>query len=53
MAKENGDLNSPTAIIVDSNNVVYVVEFNNHRVSVFTCEDKFLTSFHREAGQYI
>ena len=25
--------------------VVYVTEWNNYRVSVFTCEGKFLTSF--------
>jgi DNA-binding beta-propeller fold protein YncE len=24
---------------------VYVTEYGNHRVSVFTCEGKFLTSF--------
>ena len=25
--------------------MVYVIEQDNHRVSVFTCEGKFLTSF--------
>ena len=46
-------LNAPTAVIVDSNDVVYVAEFNNYHVSVLTCEGKFLMSFHREAGQFM
>ena len=38
----NGELNTPTDICIDGNNVAYVTELNN-RVSVFTCEGKFLT----------
>ena len=44
----NGDSNS--------NSKVYVTEFNNHRVSVFTCEGEFLASFGSpgyEPGQFI
>ena len=41
----NGELNTPTSIGIDSDNVVYVTEAGNNRVSVFTCEGKFLTSF--------
>ena len=47
-----GEMENPVSIIVDSNNMVYVTEYRqvcsqhgNHRVSVFTCEGKFLTSF--------
>ena len=50
----NGELNSPSGISTDSDNVVYVTE-GNHRVSVFTCEGKFLTSFGTkgsEPGQF-
>ena len=41
----NGELSFPTSISIDSDDVVYITEQNNHRVSVFTCEGKFLTSF--------
>ena len=39
---------SPFGISIDNNPdvpVVYMTEWRNHRVSVFTCEGKFLTSF--------
>ena len=41
----NGELNIPSSIIIDSEDVVYVTDKNNRHVSVFTCEGKFLTSF--------
>ena len=41
----NGELNFPSSISIDSDNVVYVAEQDNRRVSVFTCKGKFLTSF--------
>ena len=43
MAMEN--FNWPSSITIDSDNLMYVTELKNHRVSVFTCEGKFLTSF--------
>lgn len=43
--KTNGELSVPLGISVDSVDVVYVSEWDNHRISVFTCEGKFLTSF--------
>ena len=41
----NGELDWPIGISIDSDNVVYVTEDCNNRVSVFTCEGKFLSSF--------
>jgi tripartite motif-containing protein 2/3/tripartite motif-containing protein 71 len=42
----NGELDFPTSMIsIDSEDVVYVTEYHNHRVSVFTCEGEFLRSF--------
>ena len=35
----------PAGIGVDANNVVYVSEWENHRISVFTSEGVFVTSF--------
>ena len=40
----NGELNRPSSISIDSDNVVYVTEHDNYRVSVFTSDGKFLTS---------
>ena len=40
----NGELKYPYSITVSSDNV-YMTETDNHRVSVFTCEGKFQTSF--------
>ena len=38
-------------ICIDGEDTVYVVEGNNHRVSVFTCEGKFLTPFSRKEDE--
>ena len=43
----DGELYFPTGISIDSDDTVYVVEHDNHRVSVFTREGEFLTSFGR------
>lgn len=51
-----GDLNSPAGIAIDSNDLVYVSEFHNHRISVFTSEGQFVTSFGREGegpGEFV
>ena len=39
-----GELNSPPAVAIDTNNLVYVSESGNHRVSVFTSEGQFVVS---------
>ena len=38
-------------ICIDGEDTVYVVEGNNHQVSVFTCEGKFLTPFGRKGDE--
>ena len=53
---ENGKLMYPTGICIDSNNVVYITELGNNRISVFTINGKFLTSFGtkgNEEGQFV
>ena len=41
----DGELNWPTGVSIDSDDIVYVTERNNHRVSLFTSEGQFLRSF--------
>ena len=43
-------MDEPHGITVDSNGLVYVCECGNHRVSVFTSEGQFVTSFGREGS---
>ena len=40
-----GELNFPSAIAIDNDDVVYVTEQANHRVSIFKTDGTFLTSF--------
>ena len=40
----SGELNAPVSICVDSDDLVYVVELRNNRISVFTSEGEFLKS---------
>ena len=40
-----GELNFPSGVSIDSDNIVYVTELYNDRVSMFTSEGKFLRSF--------
>jgi len=40
-----GELDRPNSVAIDSSGMVYVSEWNNHRVSVFTSEGQFVTSF--------
>ena len=35
----------PTGICIDSNDIMYVTEEDNHCVSVFTCQGQFISSF--------
>ncbi len=39
-----GELNLPISITIDTSDRVYAGDWN-HRISVFTSEDQFLTSF--------
>ena len=43
-----GELRWPADITVDSNDILYVSEAGNERVSVFTYEGQFITSFGRK-----
>ena len=36
------------AVAIDTSNLVYVSEYENHRVTVFTSEGQFVLSFGRE-----
>ena len=42
-----GELDCPSAVAIDTNNLVYVSEDGNHCVSVFTSEGQFVVSFGR------
>ena len=41
----DGELNFPTGISIDSEDIMYVIEHRNHRISLFTLEEEFLASF--------
>ena len=43
-----GELDWPSGVAIDSNNLVYVCDNNNHRVCVFTSEGQFVVSFGRK-----
>jgi tripartite motif-containing protein 2/3/tripartite motif-containing protein 71 len=43
-----GELHYPVGIAIDASDMVYVSESGNHRVSVFTSEGQFVTSFGKE-----
>ena len=40
----DGELNFPSSVSIDSDDIVYVTD-SNHRVSMFTSEGQFLRSF--------
>ena len=40
-----GELSNPAAITIDNEDKIYVTENGNHRVSVFTSDGGYLTSF--------
>ncbi len=40
-----GELSEPHGVAIDSNDRVYISEWGNHRVSVFTPEGQFVTTF--------
>ena len=46
--QRRGELDLPSAVTIGTNNLVYVSEHNNHRVSVFTSEGQFVVSFGRK-----
>ena len=45
-----GELNLPSSVSIDSDDIVYVTESSNHRVSMFTSEGQFLRSFGTKGG---
>ena len=45
MGSGSGELHGPVSICVDSDDLVYVGERWNNRISVFTSEGEFLKSF--------
>ena len=46
--KGREELEFPRGVTVDANDLMYISDGNNKRVSVFTCGGQFVTSFHRE-----
>ena len=42
-----GELKQPVGVAIDSGNVVYVSEWGNNRVSMFSSDGKFIKSFGR------
>ena len=42
--KGRGELSRPLGIAIDSNNMVFVSEIGNHRVSIFTSEGHHLAA---------
>ncbi len=53
--KENGQLNRPTGIAIDSKGDIWVVETGNDRVQEFSSEGKYLSKFGakgKEGGQF-
>ena len=45
-------LGLPSGIAIDGNDRVFVTEYTNNRVSLFTSEGKFLDSFGSQAGKF-
>lgn len=41
----DGELEDPDGIAIDSNDVVYITEYSNDRVSIFTNNGKFIKTF--------
>ena len=45
-----GELGGPAGVAIDTSGVVYVSEWDNHRVSVFTSEGQFVSLFGRKGS---
>ena len=45
-----GELYVPYGVAIDTSDRVYISELSNHRVSVFTSEGQFLTSFGKKGA---
>ena len=43
-----GELDLPSAVAIDTDNLVHVIEYANHRITVFTPEGQFVLSFGRK-----
>ncbi len=45
--ENEGNLNYPTGIAIDASGLIYVSEDGNDRISVFTSEGQFISTFGR------
>ena len=43
-----GQLINPSGIVIDDNNLIYITEWGNHRISIFTTDGQFV----RSIGEY-
>ena len=48
---ENGQFNSPCGVTFDSSGNLYVADRGNHRIQVFTKDDKYLRQFGKEGEE--
>ena len=49
---DEGELNFPSSVCIDSNDIVYVTELDNHRVSIFTSQGKFVGTKGTRLGEF-
>ncbi len=48
--ENEGNLNRPAGIAIDTSGLIYVSEYGNHRISVFTSEGQFISTFGRRGS---
>ncbi len=48
--ENEGNLNYPAGIAIDTSGLIYVSESGNNRISVFTFEGQFISTFGREGS---
>ncbi len=49
---DTGELNHPSAVAVDKDGDIYVVDWANNRVQIYTPDGEFITSLYGDAHQY-
>ena len=47
-----GKFSYPYNVAIDSNGVVYVTDYRNHRVQLFSADGQFILSFGSEGSQH-
>ena len=47
-----GQLSYPHGVAINSSGVVYVTDYNNHRVQLFSADGQFISSFGSEESQH-